>query len=148
MRTDLEFIENNNNDDITKLMSQSPGDLINCAIEPQMREIESDARARRQEDETYQNEILSKLSAIESNTANLYVLVELISRSTEKQDELIAIVTEIFAIAKSKDKEQAKSAYQKVMGRVEQSATDMKTIAELTGFATVVYEVVKHMIAK
>jgi hypothetical protein len=148
MRKDCGFTENNNRNDILKLMSQPSADLISSAIEPQMREIESDARERRQEDETYQNEMIRTLSAIESNTANLYVLVELINRNTEQQDELIAIVTEIFAIAKSKDKEAAESAYKKVVDRIKQTVNDSETLAKVVGYATAVYELAKPIIEK
>ena len=148
MKNDFNYIGENENNDIKNLMSRSNVDLINSAIEPQIRELESDARAKREENEVYQNEILRALRAIESNTANLYVILELISRSTEQQDELIEIFAEVLSIAKAKDKKEAESIYRKVMGKISQTVNDAETLAKVAGYATVVYELAKPIIEK
>ena len=96
--------------------------------------------------EAYQNEMLRTLHAIESNTANLYTLVELISKSNEQQDELIEIIAEILSIAKAKSKKESEVTFTKVMSKITQTVKDAETIVKLTGYATAVYQMAQPVI--
>ncbi len=104
--------------------------------------VEEAAEAR----EAYKNEILRSLHAIESNTANLYTIVDLINKSNEQQDELIAILVEILSIAKAKSKEDAASAFAKVMAKITQVVKDGETLAKVAGYAMAVYQMVQPLI--
>lgn len=98
--------------------------------------------------EEYQQESLRALRAIEQNTANLYTLVDLISKSNEQQDELIAIIAEVLTIAKAKSKKEAESTYAKVMGRITQTVKDAETLAKVAGYATTVWQLAQPIIEK
>ncbi len=82
----------------------------------------------------------------QQNTANLYTLVDLINKSNEQQDELIAIIADILTIAKAKDKKEAESIYKKVMAKITQTVKDGETLAKVVGYATTVYELAKPII--
>lgn len=102
--------------------------------------------AKEADEEAYREETIRALRAIESNTANLYVLVDLISKNGKQQDELIGIFSEILAIAKAKNQEEADSLYKKVMGKITQTVNDVETLAKFVGYATMVFELVKPII--
>jgi len=111
-------------------------------IDRQQRDaLESVQRAHR-EKEAYQNEMLRTLHAIESNTASLNTIVELIGSNNEQQDEIIAIITEILSIAKAKDKNEAKSLYENTIGRMASAVNDGESLAKLVPIATAVYNAV------
>ncbi|QHQ61475.1 hypothetical protein Ana3638_12380 [Anaerocolumna sedimenticola] len=98
--------------------------------------------------QAYQEESLRVLRAIEQNTANLYTLVDLISKNNEQQDELIAIIAEVLTIAKAKSKKEAESTYTKVMGRITQTVKDAETLAKVAGYATTVWQLAQPIIDK
>jgi len=126
---------------------------ISRHVEKQNRETNAmldgiaEERARKDAaEEAYRLETIRSLHAIEQNTANLYALVDLISKSNEQQDELIAIIADILTIAKAKDKKEAESIYKNVMGKITQTVKDGETLAKLVGWATAVYELAKPII--
>lgn len=126
---------------------------ISNSIAKQNREMERTMQAVQREherkeaaQEAYRQETIRSLRAIEQNTANLYTLVDLISKSNEQQDELIAIIAEILTIAKAKDKKEADSIYKKVMTKITQTVKDGETLAKVVGYATTVYELAKPII--
>ena len=96
----------------------------------------------------YREESIRSLHAIEQNTANLYTLVDLISKSNEHQDELISIIAEVLTIAKAKSKGEAKSVYTKVMGRITQTIKDAETLAKLAVYATTIWQLAQPIIDK
>lgn len=98
--------------------------------------------------ETYQQESLRSLQAIEQNTANLYTLVDLISKSNEQQEELIEIIAEVLSIAKAKTKEEAESKFRKVMDKITQTVEDGETLGKIATFATTVWTLVQPIIEK
>lgn len=123
---------------------------ISKQIEKSNREMEAiwdgiaEERERKEAaEEAYRQETIRILNAIEQNTANLYTLVDLISKSNEQQDELIAMVADILTIAKAKDAKEAESAYRKIMNKISQTVKDGETLAKLARFATSVYGMIK-----
>ena len=82
------------------------------------------------------------LQSINENTANLYTLVELISQSNDKQDELIALITEVLSLAKAKSKEEADTMFKKIMGKINDTADSVDSIIKIVGWATTVYNMV------
>lgn len=99
-------------------------------------------------EEAYRQETIRSLNAIEQNTANLYTLVDLISKSNEQQDEIISIIAEVLTIAKAKSQGEAKSVYTKVMGRITQTIKDAETLAKIAGYATTVWQLAQPIINK
>ena len=90
----------------------------------------------------YQQKSLEVLQSINENTANLYTMVELINQNNEKQDELIALMTEILSLAKAKNKSEADSLFKKIMGKINDTADSVETIIKIVGWATTVYNMV------
>lgn len=116
------------------------------AIQSAMDAVQAERERKEAAEEAYRQETIRSLRAIEQNTANLYTLVDLISKSNEQQDELIAIIADILIIAKAKDKKEAESIYKKVMAKITQTVKDGETLAKVAGYATTVYELVKPII--
>ncbi len=100
------------------------------------------AQEHRKDEKRYWEESLGILKSIESNTANLAVLVDLISRNTDQQDEIIGCLTEIHEIAKSKTKEDADIRYQKVMKRITDITGNVEAVQKLAAYGAVIYNFV------
>lgn len=136
--------------DISKLPTVQPNlDFIaehSREMERTMQAVQRERERKEAAEVAYRQETIRSLRAIEQNTANLYTLVDLISKSNEQQDELIAIIAEILTIAKAKDKKEAESIYKKVMAKITQIVKDGETLAKVVGYATTVYELAKPII--
>ena len=94
----------------------------------------------------YQQQSLEMLKSINQNTANLYTLVDLISKSNDKQDEMLEIISEILAIAKAKDKKEAESFLKKAMTKINGSVETADSLVKLVGWATAIYNMVVTML--
>ena len=90
----------------------------------------------------YQQKSLEVLQSINENTANLFTIVELISQNNEKQDELIALITEILSLAKAKSKADAGTLFKKIMGKINDTTDNVDTMIKVVGWATTVYNMV------
>ena len=90
----------------------------------------------------YQQKSLDVLQSINENTANLYTMVELISRSNDKQDELISLMTEVLSLAKAKSKEEADTLFKKIMSKINDTADSVESMIKIVGWATTVYNMV------
>lgn len=96
----------------------------------------------------YQEKSLEMLHSINENTANLSVLVELISKSNDKQDELLDLILEILTIAKAKEEKEAESMLKKVMKKITSVVDATDTMIKLTHLATIVYDAVVPILKK
>lgn len=94
----------------------------------------------------YQLQSLEILKSINQNTANLYTLVDLISKSNEQQDEIIEITSEILTIAKAKEKKEAESFFKKVITRINSSVATADSVIKLISWATIFYRIVITML--
>ena len=94
----------------------------------------------------YQQKSLEVLQSINENTANLYTMVELINQNNEKQDELIALMTEVLSLAKAKSKAEADSLFKKIMGKINDTADSVDSMIKIVGWATTVYNMVLPML--
>ena len=94
----------------------------------------------------YQQQSLEMLKSINQNTANLYTLVDLISKSNEQQDEVIEIISEILTIAKAKEKKEADSLLKNVLTKINDSVETIDSIIKLVGWATTIYQMVITML--
>ena len=61
-------------------------------MERSMQAVQRERERKEAAEAAYREETIRSLRAIEQNTANLYTLVDLISKSNEQQDELIEII--------------------------------------------------------
>ena len=94
----------------------------------------------------YQQKSLEMLQSINENTANLYTMVELINQNNEKQDELLALMTEILSLAKAKSKADAETLFKKIMGKINDTTDNVDTMIKIVGWATAVYNMVQSML--
>ena len=94
----------------------------------------------------YQQQSLEMLKSINQNTANLYTLVDLISKSNEKQDEMLELITEILTIAKAKEKREAESIFKKVVTKITDTVEAADSVIKLIGWATAIYNMVLPML--
>ena len=96
-----------------------------------------------EKNQEYQQQSLEELRAINENTAQLKVIVELIHQSNEKQDELIALAGEILAIAKAKSKAEADSLLKKALEKITGTVDAGESLLTLTKWAMTVYNMVQ-----
>lgn len=82
------------------------------------------------------------LEQIEKNTASLNDVVELLHESNLQQAQISDLMGDLFALAKAKDKKEAKSLYEKTIGKLSSFGEDVNNIAALVTLATSVYNMV------
>ena len=147
-----QMMEKFKNIDISKITPVYPTmdyDFINRQMQEHIQDIEIDPvipEGYFEKSQEYQQQSLEMLKSINQNTANLYTLVDLISKSNEQQDEVIEIVSEILAIAKAKEKKEAESLLKKVMTKINDSVETADSIVKLVGWATTIYNMVISML--
>lgn len=95
----------------------------------------------------YQQKSLEVLQSINENTANLYTIVELISQTNEKQDELIALIAEILTLAKAKSKTEADSLFKSIMTKINETVDSADSLIKIAGWAMTVYQMVQPMLS-
>ena len=91
----------------------------------------------------YQQESLQILRAIEQNTASLHMLVELISKNNDQQEELISIISEVLTVATAKTKNEAESKYRSVMEKITKTVKDVETMSKVVSYATTVWNILQ-----
>lgn len=134
--------------DVSNLASVYPTydyEAINRKMQENIQSIEVDSIIPDdyfEKTQEYQQKSLEVLQAISENTANLYTMVELISRSNDKQDELISLITEVLSLAKAKSKEEADTMFKKIMGKINDTTDSVDSIIKIVGWATTVYNMV------
>ena len=143
-----QMMEKVKNFDISKWTPTYPTmdyDFINRQMQEHIQDIEIDSiipEGYFEKSQEYQQQSLEILESINQNTANLYTLVDLISKSNEQQDEVIEIVSEILAIAKAKEKAEAESLLKKVMTKITGSVDAADSVIKLIGWAATIYSMV------
>ena len=90
----------------------------------------------------YQQKSLEVLQSINENTANLYSIVELINQNADKQDELIALLSEVLSLAKAKSKKEADNLFKKIMGKINDTTENVDSMIKIVGWATTIYNMV------
>lgn len=118
----------------------------NYEMERTMQAIQKERERKEANEEAYRQETIRSLRAIEQNTANLYTIVDLISKSNEQQEVLIEIITEVLSIAKSKTKEEAESKFRKVMDKITKTVEDGETLGKIGNFAITVWNLAQPII--
>ncbi len=134
--------------DVSKLTSVYPTfdyEAINRQMQEHLKDIEIEPiipDGYFEKTQEYQQKSLEVLQSINENTANLYTMVELISKSNDKQDELISLMTEVLSLAKAKSKEEADTLFKKIMSKINDTADSVDSIIKIVGWATTVYNMV------
>lgn len=134
--------------DVSKLTSVYPTfdyEAINRQMQEHLKDIEIEPiipDGYFEKTQEYQQKSLEVLQSINENTANLYIMVELISKSNDKQDELISLMTEVLSLAKAKSKEEADTLFKKIMSKINDTADSVDSIIKIVGWATTVYNMV------
>lgn len=134
--------------DISKLTPVYPTfdyESINRQMQEHLQSIEIDPiipDGYFEKTQEYQQKSLEVLQSINENTANLYTMVELISQSNDKQDELISLMTEILSLAKAKSKDEADTLFKKIMSKINNTADSVESMIKIVGWATTVYNMV------
>ena len=90
----------------------------------------------------YQQKSLEILQSINENTANLYSIVELINQNADKQDELIALLSEVLSLATAKSKKEADNLFKKIMGKINDTTDSVDSMIKIVGWATTIYNMV------
>lgn len=106
------------------------------------------AHEHREEEKVYWQQSIELLKSIELNTANLAMIVDLINKNNENQDEIIGILSEVLEIAKAKNKEEADNLYRKIMKKATTFTKDVEAIQKLTVFAGTMYTLVINNLDK
>ena len=99
-----------------------------------------------EKNQEYQQQSLEELRAINENTAQLKVIVELIHQSNEKQDEIIALTGDILAIAKAKDKDEADTLLKKALKKISGTVDAGESILTMTQWALAIYKLVEPLL--
>lgn len=94
----------------------------------------------------YQQKSLEVLQSINENTANLYSIVELINKSTDKQDDLIALLSEVLSLAKAKSKKEADNLFKKIMEKINDTTDNVDSMIKIAGWATTIYNMILPLI--
>lgn len=92
--------------------------------------------------EQYRKESIEILKSIQENTANLATLVSLINQSNDNQDQIIELLSGIFAIAKAKSKEEAEGKFKKVMSNITTTVDSAEAMAKLSNWALFFFNMV------
>jgi len=87
--------------------------------ENEFKKIEDGVRKAYEVREAREEEKLRMLRAIKQNTDNLPTIIELIDKGNDQQDEILAIVTGMFAILKEKTEKEARMTFRKLLDRVD-----------------------------
>ena len=88
----------------------------------------------------------NKQTSEEKNTEILNDLVVLLRANGEKQEEILEITTEIFAMSVSQDKEAAENQLRKIMDRISKFSGDIKTMQKLSTFAFIMHNLVQSLL--
>lgn len=96
--------------------------------------------------EVYQKQSLETLQSINENTANLFTIVDLINKNNDKQEEILAVLAEVLAIAAAKDKKEAETLFKKVMRKISETTDNADVIIKIVGWATTIYQMVSTML--
>lgn len=90
-----------------------------------------------------QTELLEQIAV---NTASLQEIATTLHESNMKQDEIVELMGDIFAIASAKDKATAENMYQRAIGKISSLGEQVGNIANLVTLATSVYHAVDSLI--
>ncbi|MED4820167.1 hypothetical protein P9654_09855 [Bacillus atrophaeus] len=108
------------------------------------REIEEKMH-KEEAEKQYRDQTLQLLSGIERNTAVLQEISFLMRKSSEKQEEIFALIVEMLEITKSSNQEEAVSKYRSIMEKINQFTSDSATLQSLYTLSGTIFNVVSNM---
>lgn len=132
-------------------------DIVTPAIQRQLynttqqmnsiqREMERVAREKHEKEEQYKQDTLDTLKNIEKNTGDISQLVVLLRANSDKQTEILEVMTEIMSIGSSETNEEAENKYRAVMNKINQTFEDAETMEKLLGYGKMFYHSAKAYI--
>jgi hypothetical protein len=119
---------------------------INKYLDDAMKSVQEAHEERVTQEKSYRDSHLSLLRSIESNTANLNILVSLISKNIEQQDALIEVMGDILSIAKAKEKREAETKLQIALKKITETITNGEALAQAVMYAGTVFNMVIGLI--
>lgn len=123
----------------------NPMAQLNREMEEQRNQVIRAAEEVRRKEAVYKDAVLSALQGIESNTGSLAQIVALLKTNNDKQEQLIALITEIMSIGKAENQEEADSKYRQVMKKVTEFEGDVSSIQTLIGMANTIFGAVQGL---
>ncbi|MCY8918057.1 hypothetical protein MOE20_01050 [Bacillus atrophaeus] len=112
--------------------------------EEKKKEIEEKMH-KEEAEKQYRDQTLQLLSGIERNTAVLQEISFLMRKSSEKQEEIFALIVEMLEITKSSNQEEAVSKYRSIMEKINQFTSDSATLQSLYTLSGTIFNVVSNM---
>lgn len=85
------------------------------------------------------------LQQISDNTASLADIAQQLHESNLKQEQIVELMGDIFAISKASNATEAESLYQKTIGKISEFGEDAGNIATLVTTATTIFNAVKSL---
>lgn len=112
--------------------------------EEKKREVEEKIH-KEEVEKQYRDQTLQLLSGIERNTAVLQEISTLMRKSSDKQEEIFALIVEMLEITKSSNQEEAVSKYRSIMDKINQFTSDSATLQSLYTLSGTIFNVVSNM---
>ena len=114
---------------------------INMQVKEMIRKEDLDRKSKESQIQSVQI-----LEQIEKNTASLNDVVKLLHESNLQQAQIAELMGDLFAITKAKNKKEAKSLYEKTIGKISSLGEDVSNIASLVTLATSIYGMVAPLL--
>ncbi|MCK1996447.1 hypothetical protein MPH47_04200 [Psychrobacillus psychrodurans] len=130
--------------DLPKVKFEGP-DLSTSlqSMNSRMRAAQDALREQHEREERYKKDTLNTLKNIEKNTGDISQLVSLLHENSDKQTEILEIMTNIMSIGTSSTPEEAESRYRTVMNKINETIQDAETMEKLLGYGKLFYHSAK-----
>ncbi|MGG4090547.1 hypothetical protein [Paenibacillus lautus] len=129
-------------------MSNDPMRGIQEAIRASQQSLNaavSQIESKNRQKEEREIRMLQAAEQTAKNTAVLPEMLDMIRQSTENQQEVIEILSEILSFAKAKSKDEAANRYRKVMKKAAELKGDIETATKLMGYATAAWNTIEKL---
>lgn len=111
-----------------------------------MRSAQDSIKEQHEREERCKQDTLNTLKNIEKNTGDISQLVSLLHENSDKQIEILEVMSDIMAIGVSSTEGEAEGKYRKVMNKITLTFEDADTMEKLLGYSKTVYHVAKEYI--
>lgn len=138
------------------LESIKPRDLVQNSFQAQRQGEEMQRKineftevmySKQLKEEEYKEAVLQTLQGIESNTASIVSIIDLLQYNNDKQDEIIILLTDILNVGTAVTQKEAETRYKKALKKINDLGGSVRSIQTLVGVLTTVYNAVIIYIA-
>lgn len=138
------------------LESIKPRDLVQHSFQAQRQGAETHRKineftevmySKQFKEEEYKEAVLQTLQGIESNTASIVSIIDLLQYNNDKQDEIINLLTDILNVGTAVTQKEAETRYKKALKKINDLGGSVRSIQTLVGVLTTVYNAVIIYIA-